>query len=178
MWHVFQHSLRVWNIRVCEVANWTFYWCRNKAGEYDLWKIYLFDLPQDVLFSPWRAVYKECILTILYFCTVEPPLLKGVFLCEQVYSSSLSCVRHRLGFFQIWHETTERDPGLSQSLVPPEHRQAPLPGRPDHQSSRCLAEKAFALVSFTGLVWINVNTLVVFFHETLNWAFSLCAKMC
>lgn len=155
---------------VCEPANRTFYRRRNEAGECDLWKIYPFDLPQDALFSPWRAVFKECTLTIYLHCGAS--LLKVFLLCEQVYYSALSCVRHWLGFFQIWHETTERDPGLPQSLVPPEHRKAPLPGRPDNQPSRYLAEKAVAIVCLNGLIWININILVVFFHDTLKWAFS------
>lgn len=68
--------------------------------------------------------------------------------CQQISSSALSCVRHRLGFLQVRHEATERDPGLPPGLVPPEHRQAPLPGRPDHQPTRCCAEKA-------ACIWIN-----------------------
>lgn len=71
---------------VCEAANRTFYRCSNGAGECDLWKIYPFDVPQDALFSPWRAVFKECTLTIYLHCGASP--LKGV---SFMWTSVLLC---------------------------------------------------------------------------------------
>ena len=56
-----------------------------------------------------------------------------VFLANFECFLSLSCVWHRLCLLQVWHAEAEWNPGLPQSLVPPQHRPTPLPRRPDHQ---------------------------------------------